>query len=254
MLGRIHSFESFGTVDGPGIRFVIFLQGCPLRCLYCHNPDTWAYEEGTEYSVEEVVSEVMKYKSYIKNGGVTISGGDPLVQLNFVIALFSALKEEGVHTCLDTSGYLYSNMTQASYKRLLKVTDLILLDIKHIDNEKHKELTGQPNKPVMAFAEFLSDNKQPMWIRHVLVPGYSDDTNDLINLRKYIDTLQSVEKVEILPYHTMGVDKYKRLNMTYPLEGLSEPTADSVALANRIVVEGEYSSENIAVPYREALS
>lgn len=254
MIGKIHSYESFGTVDGPGIRFVIFLQGCPLRCLYCHNPDTWEYEGGTEYTVEEVVAQILKYRTYLKNGGVTISGGDPLVQINFVIELFTALKELGIHTCLDTSGYLYSDLTKRNYEKLLAVTDLVLLDIKHIDNEKHKVLTSQSNKPVLAFAKFLSDHNHPMWIRHVLVPGYSDDTTDLINLRKYIEELNSVEKIEILPYHTMGVDKYRELKQFYPLEGVPEPSAESVAKATKIVVEGEYQLENTAIPYREALS
>lgn len=250
MIGRIHSFESFGTVDGPGIRFVIFLQGCPLRCLYCHNPDTWAYDEGKEFSVEQVVSMIMKYKTYIKNGGVTVSGGDPLVQIDFVIELFKALKEKGIHTCLDTSGYLYSPLTQKNYERLLEVCDLVLLDLKHIDNEKHKTLTSVSNKPVLAFAQFLSEHQQPMWIRHVLVPGYSDDPQDLIRLRQYIETLNSVEKIEILPYHTMGVVKYKNMMKAYPLEGVETPSKESVELANQIVVKGEYHSENSSISTR----
>ena len=247
MIGNVHSIESFGTVDGPGIRFVIFLQGCPLRCLYCHNPDTWEYQGGTQMSVDELVTEVLKYKSYIKKGGVTVSGGDPLVQIDFVIKLFEALSDLGIHTCLDTSGYLYSELTQDKYDRLLEVTDLVLLDIKHIDEEKHKLLTSQSNKPVLKFAQYLSDRKQPVWIRHVLVPGYSDDTKDLIKLRKFIETLSNVEKVEILPYHTMGVVKYKNLMKAYQLEGVEPPTKESVALANQIVVKGEYGYGNISL-------
>lgn len=247
MLGNIHSIESFGTVDGPGIRFVIFLQGCPLRCLYCHNPDTWEYQGGTQMSVDELVTEVLKYKSYIRHGGVTVSGGDPLVQIDFVIELFEALNDLGIHTALDTSGYLYNDMVKEKYDRLLEVTDLVLLDIKHIDEEKHKVLTSRSNKPVLNFARYLSEKEQPVWIRHVLVPGYSDDINDLINLRKYIETFTNVEKVEILPYHTMGVTKYKNLMKAYKLEGVKEPTQESVDLANQIVVEGDYHFGNFNI-------
>lgn len=254
MIGKIHSYESFGTVDGPGVRFVIFLQGCPLRCLYCHNPDTWAYEGGEEYTVDQVVGEILKYKTYIKDGGVTISGGDPLVQIDFVIELFTALKAHNIHTALDTSGYLYSKLTEKNYERLLAVTDLVLLDIKHIDNEKHKTLTSQSNKPVLAFAQFLSEHRQPVWIRHVLVPGYSDDPQDLMNLRKFINTLDGVEKIEILPYHTMGVAKYRNMKLTYPLEGVEPPDKYSISLANKIVVEGELNYDNISVSKGQTLS
>lgn len=235
MIGRVHSIETFGTVDGPGIRFVLFLQGCPLRCLYCHNPDTWAFDQGTEKDSDEIVKEVIKYKSYLKNGGVTISGGEPLAQMEFVIDLFTKLKALNIHTCIDTSGYYFSELTKKNYDRLLEVTDLFLLDLKHSDDEKHLKLTGVSNKNPKAFAQYLSEKKKPMWIRHVLVPGYSDDVHDLKELRKFIDTLDSVEKIEILPYHTMGVNKYKQMNQIYPLEGVEPPSKELVQMAREIV-------------------
>lgn len=235
MIGRVHSIETFGTVDGPGIRFVLFLQGCPLRCLYCHNPDTWAFDQGTEKDSDEIVKEVIKYKSYLKNGGVTISGGEPLAQMEFVIDLFTKLKALGIHTCIDTSGYYFSELTKKNYDRLLAVTDLFLLDLKHSDDQKHMELTGVSNKNPKAFAQYLSEKQKPMWIRHVLVPGYSDDVHDLKELRKFIDTLDSVEKIEILPYHTMGVNKYKQMNQIYPLEGVEPPSKELVQMAREIV-------------------
>lgn len=238
MKGRVHSIESFGTVDGPGIRFVLFLQGCPLRCLYCHNPDTWAYGEGTEMDVEDIVAEVQKYKNYIKNGGVTITGGEPLYQIEFVIQLLTRLKQEGFHTAVDTSGALFSPLTKVTYDRLCEVTDLFLLDLKHIDPQKHKELTSVDNQRILEFAQYLSEKKKSVWIRHVLVPGYSDDKNDLKNLRKFIETLENVEKIEILPYHVMGVNKYKMLKMTYPLEGVHPPEQEVIKMAEDIVVYG----------------
>lgn len=240
MKGRVHSIETFGTVDGPGIRFVLFLQGCPLRCLYCHNPDTWAFEEGQDRDSDELIQEVLKYKSYLRNGGVTVSGGEPLAQIEFVIDFFTKLKALGIHTCIDTSGYYFSELTKKQYDRLLAVTDLFLLDIKHIDDEKHLKLTSVSNKNPLAFARYLSEKKIPVWIRHVLVPGYSDDVNDLKALRKFIDTLENVEKVEILPYHTMGVNKYQQMNKIYPLDGVLPPSAELVSLA-REIVEGQHA-------------
>lgn len=242
MKGRIHSFESFGTVDGPGIRFIVFTQGCPLRCLYCHNPDTWSTDEGKEYTVDEVVERILKYRNYIKSGGVTVSGGEPLLQLDFVIELFKRLKKEGLHTCCDTSGYVFISSLLPKFEELLKVCDLFLLDLKHIDPEKHHKLTAVRQDNVLNFARFLSDHKHPMWIRHVLVPGYSDNKEDLIRLRKFIETLQSVEKIEILPYHTMGVNKYKMMGMDYPLEHVLPPEKASVELAKAIVERGEYEN------------
>ena len=238
MTGRIHSFESFGTVDGPGIRFVVFLQGCPLRCRYCHNPDTWG-AGGTEYTAEEIANRALKYKNYFGDkGGVTVTGGEPLVQIDFVIELFTILKEKGIHTCVDTSGITFNPDSQQSvdkHKELLKVSDLFLLDIKHIDEEACKKLTGHSNKNTLAFAKFLSENGKPVWIRQVLVPNITDDEQSLKRTRAFIDTLQTVEKIEVLPYHTMGTVKYEKLGLAYPLKGVEAPTKESVEKAKRIL-------------------
>ena len=239
MTGRIHSFESFGTVDGPGIRFVVFLQGCPLRCQYCHNPDTWG-AGGTEYTVEEVATRALKYKNYFGDkGGVTVTGGEPLLQMEFVIALFTALKKQGVHTCVDTSGVTFKPDDEKSvqaHKRLLEVADLFLLDIKHIDDAACKKLTGQSNANTLAFAKFLNEHGKPIWIRQVLVPGITDDDESLMRTRAFIDTLNTVEKVEVLPYHTMGVVKYEKLGLEYPLKGVDTPTKERVMHAKRILI------------------
>ncbi|MBP3422767.1 MAG: pyruvate formate lyase-activating protein [Clostridia bacterium] len=241
MIGRIHSFESFGTVDGPGIRYVVFLQGCPLRCQYCHNPDTWG-AGGKEYTAEQVVTQAMRYRNYFgANGGVTVTGGEPLLQIDFVIELFTLLKQKGMHTCVDTSGITFNEDSQSSvdkHKALLAVTDLFLLDIKHIDDEACKKLTGQSNKNTLAFAKFLSDNKKPMWIRQVLVPNLTDREEDLRKTRAFIDSLQTVERVEVLPYHTMGEVKYEKLGLEYPLKGVETPAKERVAFAKRILTEG----------------
>ena len=238
MIGRIHSFESFGTVDGPGIRFVVFLQGCPLRCQYCHNPDTWK-AGGEEYTAEEIATRALKYKNYFgDNGGVTLTGGEPLIQMDFVIELFKILKEKGIHTCVDTSGITFNPDSPESvdkHKELLKVTDLFLLDIKHIDEEACKKLTGHSNKNTLAFANFLSDHGKKMWIRQVIVPGITDSEKSLKRTREFLDTLKTVEKVEVLPYHTMGVVKYEKLGLEYPLKGVEAPTKESVEQAKRIL-------------------
>ena len=238
MTGRIHSFESFGTVDGPGIRFVVFLQGCPLRCQYCHNPDTWG-AGGTEYSVEDVVNRVVRYRNYFgETGGVTVTGGEPLLQIDFVTELFTALKAKGINTCVDTSGITFRADNQAvvdKHKKLLEVADLFLLDIKHIDDEACKKLTGQSNQNTLAFAKFLSDNGKRMWIRQVLVPGITDDEESLSRVRQFIDSLQTVEKVEVLPYHTLGLVKYEKLGIEYPLKGLEAPSKEVVLRAREIL-------------------
>ena len=242
MTGRIHSFESFGTVDGPGIRFVVFLQGCPLRCKYCHNPDTWG-AGGKEYSAEEVARQALRYKNYFGDkGGVTATGGEPLLQIDFVIELFSILKSKGIHTCVDTSGITFKATDEKSvekHKKLLEVTDLFLLDIKHIDSAGHKELTGQGNENTLAFAKFLSDKGKKMWIRHVLVPGITDDDKLLEKLKAFVDELKTVEKVEVLPYHTMGVVKYEKLGLDYPLKDVAAPEKERVQNARRILKIGE---------------
>lgn len=242
--GRIHSFESLGTVDGPGIRFVIFMQGCPLRCLYCHNPDTWLPNAGTEYSPKEVCERVLKYKSYIKNGGVTVTGGEPTMQIDFLIEFYKLLKKNGIHTCCDTSGYLFNEKNKEKFDELIKYCDLFLLDLKEIDPKKHITLTKVKLDNIINFANYLSKNNKPVWIRHVLLPGYTDNLEDLINLRKFIETLNNVEKIEILPYHTMGISKYRNLGIEYPLEGTQPPSKESVQLARKIVVRGEIPNGN----------
>ena len=238
MIGHIHSFESFGTVDGPGIRFVVFLQGCPLRCQYCHNPDTWR-AGGEEHTAESVTARALRFKNYFgPHGGVTVTGGEPLLQIDFVIELFTLLKAKGIHTCADTSGFTFRKDDPVSvekHEKLLAVTDLFLLDIKHIDDEACKRLTGQSNQNTLAFAQFLSAHKKPIWIRQVLVPGFTDGEESLARTKAFIDTLDSVEKVEVLPYHTMGVVKYEKLGMEYPLKDLSAPTKESVLRAREIL-------------------
>ncbi len=241
MTGRIHSFESFGTVDGPGIRYVVFLQGCPLRCQYCHNPDTWG-AGGKEYTPEQVVAQALRYRNYFgEKGGVTVTGGEPLLQMEFVTELFTRLKEKGAHTCVDTSGITFqadNPQSVAAHEKLLGVTDLFLLDIKHIDEEKCKALTGKSNRNTLAFAKFLSEHRKPLWIRQVLVPDLTDEESDLLATRKFIDGLDTVERVEVLPYHTMGVVKYEKLGLAYPLQGVQAPSKEKVAQAKRILCEG----------------
>lgn len=235
-MGRIHSLESFGTVDGPGIRFVVFAQGCPMRCKYCHNPDTWG-EGGREISAEELAKEVLRYRGYFgQKGGVTVSGGEPMLQPEFFTELFAILKSEGIHTCLDTSGICFRESDER-YAKLIALTDLVLLDIKHIDEEVHVALTGCSGEAPRAFARYLSGIRKPVWIRHVLVPGITDDDGALRRLRKFIDTLDTVERVEVLPYHTMGEAKYEKLGIGYPLKGTPTPTKERVENARRILTE-----------------
>ena len=242
MTGRIHSYESFGTVDGPGIRFVIFFQGCPMRCKYCHNPDTWEGKAGREVTAEEAVREALKYKSYFgAKGGVTATGGEPMLQLPFLTELFSLLKEKGIHTCLDTSAAPFpaeEDAGRSAFDELLKVTDLVLLDIKHIDEEAHKALTGRSGAHAKAFARYLSERGKPIWIRHVLVPGITDDDGALHRLKAFLDTLKTVEKVEVLPYHTLGIAKYRSLGIAYPLEGVPPPEKERIKNAREILCAG----------------
>ena len=234
-MARIHSYESLGTVDGPGIRFVIFMQGCPMRCKYCHNPDTWDTRGGKQVSAAEAAAEALKYTRYFQNGGgVTVTGGEPLLQIDFLIELFKLLKEHGVHTCIDTSGICFREEDKR-YDELMKLTDLVLLDIKHPDEEGHKALTGQSGKAPRAFAAYLKERGVPVWIRYVLVPDITDGERTLKAARAFIDTLTNVKNVEVLPYHTMGVSKYERLGIGYPLEGVSAPSAQSIKAAREIL-------------------
>lgn len=243
MIGRIHSFESFGTVDGPGIRFVIFMQGCPLRCAYCHNPDTWDIRAGKNYEVDEVVEMVLKYKHYFKeNGGVTVSGGEPLLQIDFIISLFLKLKKNRIHTAIDTSGIIFDTSNDDLMKKmdyLIELTDLFLLDIKHIDSKEHKKLTSHDNKNILEFAKYLSNHNKDMWIRHVIVPGINIEEKYLVATRQFIDTLSSVKKVEILPYHRLGIKKYQSLGLEYSLMNTKEPTNSEISLAKKILVGDE---------------
>lgn len=242
--GYVHSNESFGSVDGPGIRFVSFLQGCRMRCQFCHNPDTWKINTGTAFTPEELFNEALKYRPYWgKNGGVTCSGGEPLLQLDFLIEYFKLCKSKGVHTTLDTCGqpFTYNEEWLNRFDELLEYTDLILLDIKQINNERHTKLTTQPNTSIINLARYLKTKRQPIWIRHVLVPQRTDFDEDLIELSSFIESLGNiVQKVEVLPYHTMGVYKYKELGIKYPLEGIESPSHQRIENANRILKVNHY--------------
>lgn len=239
ILGRIHSVESFGSADGPGVRYIVFLKGCNMRCKYCHNPDTWAKtDDGQLMSASEVLKKALRYKNYWKSkGGITVSGGEALLQIDFVTELFRLAKEAGVNTCLDTSGNPFTREEPffGKFNELMKYTDLYMLDIKHIDPEGHKKLTGQPNDNILDMAHYLSENGKAMWIRHVLVPGVTDDEDQLTRLKAFIDTLSTVERVEILPYHTLGVFKWKELGIPYQLENVEPPTKEDVERAERIL-------------------
>lgn len=230
---KVHSIESFGTVDGPGIRFVLFLQGCHLQCKYCHNRDTWDMNGGEYKSLDDIFEKIMKYKNYIyPNGGVTVTGGEPLLQVKFLIELFEKLKKEHIHTCVDTSGMV---ALTDDIKKLLYLTDLVLLDIKHIDSKKCKNLVGFNNEKELAFARYLSDNNIHMWIRQVLVPGYTDDEQDLLKLKDFINSLNTVDKVEILPYHDMGRYKWEKLGLKYELDGVRVANDDDVTRAKNLL-------------------
>ncbi len=236
MTGRIHSIETFGTVDGPGIRFVIFFQGCPLRCAYCHNPDSWEFNGGKEMKTEEIVKEVLKYKHYFKDdGGVTLTGGEPLAQIDFALELLKELKSNNIHTCVDTSGITFNEKTILKFDEIIKYVDLFLLDIKHINNLKHIDLVGKENYNILSFARYLSDKKKDVWIRHVLVPEITTNEKDLIDLKSFIDTLGNVKKIEILPYHKMALKKYEQLGIDYKLKHVKEPNDEQLETAKRIL-------------------
>ncbi|MGN0447924.1 MAG: pyruvate formate-lyase-activating protein [Acutalibacteraceae bacterium] len=234
MKGFYHSIESFGTVDGPGIRLVLFLQGCILRCKYCHNPDTWKRTEDKSITADEVLDLYKKNESFYKKGGITVTGGEPLLQIDFVTELFEKAKQKGIHTCLDTNGITFDEKNPA-FKKLLSFTDLVMLDIKHIDSEKHKELTGKGNENVLAFAKFIEKEKVDLWIRHVVVRGITDEKDDLIRLGEFIGGLDNLKALDVLPYHTMGVSKYKSLGIEYPLEGV-EPTTKAEAQRAKLYI------------------
>lgn len=235
-IGYIYSFESFGTKDGPGIRFVLFLQGCPLRCLYCHNVDTWNLKDYQKVMTpEEVFKEIMKVKGFIKTGGVTVSGGEPLVQSDFIIELFKLCKEVGIHTCIDTSGYIFTEKA----KQAIELADLVMLDIKHIDQEKYKTLTAVNLAPTLKMADYLESINKPVWLRYVLVPGYSDDPKDLEDWAKYCSKFKNVERVDILPFHQMGTPKWDKMKKDYKLRETPTPTKEEIKMAEEIFMKYE---------------
>lgn len=218
IIGRIHSLESFGTVDGPGIRFLAFMQGCPMRCLFCHNPDTWDPHGKVQYewTAEQLLEETLRYRSFIKSGGVTCTGGEPLMQAAFVEEYFRLCRQQGLHTALDTSGVIFNDAARS----LLEVTDLVLLDVKTVDDELHKKLTSHPRKNNHLFLEYLQQTGKPVWIRHVVTPGLNDDDLHLTATAQYVSNYSVVERVEILPYHVLGEYKYESLGIDYPLKGV----------------------------------
>ena len=239
MEGFIHSTESFGTVDGPGVRFVIFLQGCPMRCQYCHNPDTWELRTGNVRSAQSLIQDYQRNAAYYTSGGITVTGGEALLQIGFLLELFTLAKEQGIHTCLDTSGITYRE-EESPYRQkldaLMELTDLVLLDIKHMDSAGHQALTGHDNSHVLAFARYLAKKNIPVWIRHVVVPGITDDPKQLTQLGQFIGTLPNVKALDVLPYHVMGVSKYRELGIPYPLEGVEPATREQAKEARRIIL------------------
>ena len=241
MTGYIHSTESFGSVDGPGIRFVIFMQGCPLRCKYCHNPDTWELKKGSEMTSDELIALYLKNKAFYTKGGITVTGGEPLLQIDFLLELFKKAKEHHIHTCIDTSGITYTpdnDSYNQKLKELLKLTNLVMLDIKHINNDKHKALTGMENKNVLNFAQFVDSMGVEICIRHVVVDGITDSADDLKSLGRFIGTLKHLRYLDVLPYHTMGVNKYRELGLEYPLEGLSPTSQVKAAECKNHILQG----------------
>ena len=236
--GRIHSFETFGSVDGPGVRFLVFLSGCTFRCKYCHNPDTWSRPAAVEMSADEVLAKALRYKAYWgKDGGITVSGGEPLLQIEFLTELFEKAKQKGVSTCIDTAAGPFTREAPwfGAFRKLMDMTDLLLLDLKHIDSAAHRELTGADNANVLDCAKYLAEIGKPVWIRHVLVPGVNTDEPSLSRLGAFIRTLTNVKKVEVLPYHSLGVPKWKSLGFSYALEGVQPPSVEQRVLAERIL-------------------
>ena len=246
MNGYIHSLESFGTVDGPGIRFVVFLQGCPMRCKYCHNPDTWALSKGEEMSSDEILERYESYRTFLKNGGITVTGGEPLMQMEFVTELFEKAKDRGIHTCLDTSGVTFSKQKVKEFDALMAVTDLVMLDIKHIDDEEHKKLTGHSNQNILMFARYLNKRNKQIWIRHVVVPGITMNEEYLEKLGEFIGKLKNVKAVDVLPYHDMGRKKYEALNMEYPLGDTPVLGKEDALKAKEIILKGARKTRNQA--------
>ena len=241
MIGHIHSTECFGAADGPGVRFIVFMQGCHMRCRYCHNPDTWKMDGGDEVTADEILKRALRFKPYWgKDGGITISGGEPLLQIDFVIELFKKAKELGINTCIDTAGNPFTKEEPffSKFEELMKYTDLLLLDLKEINPARHKDLTGFDNSNIIEMAKYLSEINKPVWIRHVLVPEHSDFDEDLDALGDFIDTLSNVDRVEILPYHTLGKFKWENLGIPYSLESISPPSAERIENAKQRIHAG----------------
>lgn len=240
MLGRINKLETFGSVDGPGVRFVVFTQGCPMRCLFCHNPETWDFkgEDAFDISAEDLLKKALRYQSYWgKDGGITVSGGEPLMQMDFLIEFFEAAKAAGVHTCIDTSGvnFVRNEPYFGKFERLMKSTDLLLVDLKIIDPAEHKKLTGHPIDHNLDMFRYLDEIGKPIWIRHVLVPGISDNDEYLERTREFIQSLHNVQKVEVLPYHSLALAKYQELGIDYALKDTKSPSTERIAHAKKIL-------------------
>ena len=234
----IHSTESFGSVDGPGIRFLIFLQGCPMRCQFCHNPDSWKMGVGEEWTADDLLDKAERFRSYWGDtGGITVSGGEALMQIDFLLELFEKAHQRGINTCLDTSAQPFTRkgVFFEKFERLMAVTDTVLLDIKHIDDGEHRKLTCHSNQNILDCARYLSEIRKPVWIRHVLIPGITDKDEYLLQLRDFLSTLDNIERIDVLPYHTLGIFKYGKLGIAYPLEGVDPPTAERINNANRIL-------------------
>ena len=238
MRGRIHSTESFGSVDGPGVRYLIFLKGCHMRCRFCHNVDTWQMETNDLRTADELLDKAERYRSYWgKDGGITVSGGEPLLQIDFLLDLFTKAKARGIHTCIDTAMQPFTREEPffSKFEALMKVTDLLLVDIKHIDPEMHQKLTGVPNDNILDGFRYLSEIEKPIWVRHVLVPEWTDRDDYLMKTREFLDTLSNVKRVDVLPYHTLGVFKWKALGIPYRLEGIDPPSKERIENARRIL-------------------
>lgn len=228
---RVHSIETFGTHEGPGIRLVVFLQGCNIRCLYCHNPDMFGMDGGKQMRVGEIIKIAENQKEYFgENGGITVSGGEPTVQADSIIELFEECKKRRINTALDTNGTIISD----SVKKLYQLTDLVILDVKHIDSEGHKKLTGVDNENTLSLVKYREDLGKPMWLRYVLVPGINDSETDLIRWGEHFKDFKQIDRVEILPYHTLGAYKYKELGLEYALEDTAPPSKESIFMAEKI--------------------
>ena len=241
--GVVHSLESFGSADGPGVRYLVFLNGCNLRCKYCHNPDTWAKKDVQLLTADEILEKAVRYRNYWGDkGGITVSGGEPLLQMEFMNDLFAKAKKLKINTCIDTAGEPFTREEPffGQLEQLMTNTDVLLFDLKHIDPEKHKALTGKTNENILDMARYLSDINKPIWIRHVLVPERSDKDEYLERLHDFIETLDNVERVEVLPYHTLGAYKWKELGYDYKLEGIDPPTQERIENANRILETAKY--------------